>query len=161
MPPSLSELKVIPSFCFAFKIPDNPTTTRVQWPSQTGIFWVQIVQTQGCQGRQKNWKDLRITTMIRFCASFQSIIKNKNLFIFYFRLRNGLINIHNVNWFQLHLVALKIHYTYSWIHNPYFWILVLYVENSSQLKVRKSLKQIMYVVVTSPKKWTKNHENLT
>ena len=23
MPPSLSELKVLPSFCFAFKIPDN------------------------------------------------------------------------------------------------------------------------------------------
>ena len=27
MPPSLSELKVTPSFCFAFKIPDDPTTT--------------------------------------------------------------------------------------------------------------------------------------
>ena len=27
MPPSLSELKVTPSFCFAFKIPDNPTAT--------------------------------------------------------------------------------------------------------------------------------------
>ena len=27
MPPSLSELKVIPSFCFAFKIPDNVTAT--------------------------------------------------------------------------------------------------------------------------------------
>jgi hypothetical protein len=26
---------------------------------------------QGCQGCQKNRKDLRITTMIRFCASFQ------------------------------------------------------------------------------------------
>ena len=25
MPPSLSELKVIPSFCFAFKIPDDVT----------------------------------------------------------------------------------------------------------------------------------------
>ena len=28
MPPSLSELKVIPSFCFAFKIPDDVTVTK-------------------------------------------------------------------------------------------------------------------------------------
>jgi hypothetical protein len=28
MPPSLSELKVTPSFCFAFKIPDHPTATN-------------------------------------------------------------------------------------------------------------------------------------
>ena len=27
MPPSLSELKVIPSFCFAFKIPDDVDVT--------------------------------------------------------------------------------------------------------------------------------------
>ena len=27
MPPSLLELKVIPSFCFAFKIPDEVTAT--------------------------------------------------------------------------------------------------------------------------------------
>ena len=27
MPPSLSELKVLPSFCFAFKIPDDMTVT--------------------------------------------------------------------------------------------------------------------------------------
>ena len=29
MPPSLSELKVTPTFCFAFKIPDNPTATKL------------------------------------------------------------------------------------------------------------------------------------
>ena len=29
MPPSLSELKVIPSFCFAFKIPDDVTATKL------------------------------------------------------------------------------------------------------------------------------------
>ena len=29
MPPSLSELKVLPSFCFAFKIPDYVTVTTV------------------------------------------------------------------------------------------------------------------------------------
>ena len=29
MPPSLSELKVTPSFCFPFKIPDNPTATNI------------------------------------------------------------------------------------------------------------------------------------
>jgi hypothetical protein len=28
MPSSLSELKVTPSFCFAFKFPDNPTATK-------------------------------------------------------------------------------------------------------------------------------------
>ena len=28
MPPSLSELKVTPSFCFPFKIPDDPTATN-------------------------------------------------------------------------------------------------------------------------------------
>jgi hypothetical protein len=28
MPPSLSELKVTPNFCFAFKIPDDPTTAK-------------------------------------------------------------------------------------------------------------------------------------
>ena len=27
MPPTLSELKVTPSFCFPFKIPDDPTAT--------------------------------------------------------------------------------------------------------------------------------------
>ena len=29
MPPSLSELKVTPSFCFPFKIPDDPTATNM------------------------------------------------------------------------------------------------------------------------------------
>ena len=29
MPPSLSELKVLPSFCFAFKIPDNVAASNV------------------------------------------------------------------------------------------------------------------------------------
>ena len=28
MPPSLTELKVTPSFCFPFKIPDDPTATN-------------------------------------------------------------------------------------------------------------------------------------
>ena len=28
MPPSLSELKVLPSFCFSFKIPDNVAVTN-------------------------------------------------------------------------------------------------------------------------------------
>ena len=29
MPPSLSELKVTPNFCFPFKIPDDPTATII------------------------------------------------------------------------------------------------------------------------------------
>ena len=32
MPPSLSELKVTPSFCFPFKIPDDPTATNTDPP---------------------------------------------------------------------------------------------------------------------------------
>ena len=31
MPPSLSELKVKPSFCFPFKISDDPTETNYRW----------------------------------------------------------------------------------------------------------------------------------
>ena len=31
MPPSLSELKVTPSFCFSFKIPDDPTATNTYY----------------------------------------------------------------------------------------------------------------------------------
>ena len=31
MTPSLLESKVTPSFCFAFKIPDNPTATTMYW----------------------------------------------------------------------------------------------------------------------------------
>ena len=32
MSPSLSELKVTSSFCFPFKIPDDPTTTNTDPP---------------------------------------------------------------------------------------------------------------------------------
>ena len=35
MPPSLSKLKVLPSFCFAFKIPDNVTVTTIYSKSLT------------------------------------------------------------------------------------------------------------------------------
>ena len=42
MPPSLSELKVLPSFCFAFKIPDNVTATIVYISAQH----VQVVALQ-------------------------------------------------------------------------------------------------------------------
>ena len=31
MPPSLSELKVLPSFCFAFKIPDDVAASNTYW----------------------------------------------------------------------------------------------------------------------------------
>ena len=39
MPPSLSELKVIPSFCFAFKIPDDPTATTVHTYKGANFSW--------------------------------------------------------------------------------------------------------------------------
>ena len=37
MTPSLLELKVTPSFCFAFKIPDNVTETNVYLPDISNI----------------------------------------------------------------------------------------------------------------------------
>ena len=47
MPPSLSELKVIPSLCFPFKIPDDPTATNiyiyiyaVSIPGQNGSAYI-------------------------------------------------------------------------------------------------------------------------
>ena len=39
------------------------------------LFKPLLNRPQGCQGRQKNRKDLRITTMIRFCISFQPKLK--------------------------------------------------------------------------------------
>ena len=60
MPPSLSELKVTPSFCFAFKIPDDRavTSTQCKWGSelskidliandakQLGLFWTIMIIT--------------------------------------------------------------------------------------------------------------------
>ena len=42
MPPSLSELKVIPSFCFAFKIPDDVTATNKQY-----MFSAAYIKVQG------------------------------------------------------------------------------------------------------------------
>ena len=38
MPPSLSELKVTPSFCFPFKIPDDPTATNTYSASKDFPF---------------------------------------------------------------------------------------------------------------------------
>ena len=38
MPPSLSELKVTPSFCFPFKIPDDPTATIIYRESHEIVF---------------------------------------------------------------------------------------------------------------------------
>ena len=38
MPPSLSELKIIPSFCFAFKIPDDMTATSTYHSFQAQEF---------------------------------------------------------------------------------------------------------------------------
>ena len=38
MPPSLSELKVTPSFCFPFKIPDDPTASTVYMAKATSLL---------------------------------------------------------------------------------------------------------------------------
>ena len=42
MPPSLSELKVLPSFCFAFKIPDDVTVTNIQSVSTQNAYSAQM-----------------------------------------------------------------------------------------------------------------------
>ena len=34
----LSKLKVTPSFCFAFKIPDDPTATNIYWKDKLLVF---------------------------------------------------------------------------------------------------------------------------
>ena len=49
MPPSLSELKVLPSFCFAFKIPDNVAASNIYL--SRGIHKRQICA--GFAGKQK------------------------------------------------------------------------------------------------------------
>ena len=50
MPPSLSELKVTPSFCFAFKILDDVTAsiieTRTKILQQFGSFFGRFEDTQ-------------------------------------------------------------------------------------------------------------------
>ena len=47
------------------------------WVSNELTFLYILVQNrpQGCKGCQKNWKDLRITTMIRFASSFKPKLK--------------------------------------------------------------------------------------
>ena len=40
MLPSLSELKVLPSFCFAFKIPDDVTASNIYSNMSIMVIWV-------------------------------------------------------------------------------------------------------------------------
>ena len=41
MPPSLSELKVLPSFCFALKIPDDRAVTILRYQKYLKILYIQ------------------------------------------------------------------------------------------------------------------------
>ena len=45
MPPSLSELKVTPSFCFPIKIPDDPTTTKLHTQILKALSNIDIVKS--------------------------------------------------------------------------------------------------------------------
>ena len=45
MPPSLSELKVTPSFFFHFKIPDDPTATIIYQATFTPALLNKVVDT--------------------------------------------------------------------------------------------------------------------
>ena len=47
MPPSLSEFKVTPSFCFPFKIPDDPTASTT-YLFQLGIFLTSFIKNSYC-----------------------------------------------------------------------------------------------------------------
>jgi hypothetical protein len=67
MPPSLSELKVIPIFCFAFKIPDDVTATNTQ---RKLLYFV---------NRQSGKKGQNLTFKVNFPC--------KNLSDFFFRLK--------------------------------------------------------------------------
>ena len=54
MPPSLSELKVIPSFCFAFKIPDDVTATTIYIQKHFDRnLWTILSQTKDKRSCQK------------------------------------------------------------------------------------------------------------
>ena len=44
VPPSLSKLKVLPSFCFAFKIPDNVTASTIH----TYVVAITVAAIVGC-----------------------------------------------------------------------------------------------------------------
>ena len=66
MPPSLSELKVTPSFCFALKIPDDVTASTVysmctenspKNPSRILIFQ-EFEQNSDCKRRFNLWNSL-------------------------------------------------------------------------------------------------------
>ena len=54
MPPSLSELKVTPSFCYPFKIADNPTASSPYIHSYQGLDWVEMRQKQQ-KTKKKEW----------------------------------------------------------------------------------------------------------
>ena len=43
VPPSLSKLKVLPSFCFAFKIPDDRAVTITYWVMSSGQMWLGLL----------------------------------------------------------------------------------------------------------------------
>ena len=60
MPPSLSELKVTPSFCFPFKIPDDPTETRY------------IVGQTKCMRQQVQFAPKRQMNLFKFCNAMNN-----------------------------------------------------------------------------------------
>ena len=48
MPPSLSELKVLPSFCFAFKIPDDVAASNIYVSFKSfSCCVIKLVKTRG------------------------------------------------------------------------------------------------------------------
>ena len=60
---------------------------------------------QGCQGCQKNRKDLRITTMIRFCTRFQPKLNE---------LHKNLQNQQKSSKYSIFLVIFQIFFNFGW-----------------------------------------------
>ena len=58
MPPSLSELKVLPSFCFAFKIPDDVAASNIYLEK----FSKKMLAILVLKGRVENMLKLRMIT---------------------------------------------------------------------------------------------------
>ena len=80
MPPSLSELKVLPSFCFAFKIPDDVAAsstylyyTYLYTSIYTKANTIEIKMIDGWM------RDLLIQNMIKNCNNKADVLAIKHL----------------------------------------------------------------------------------
>ena len=57
MPPSLSELKVLPSFCFAFKIPDDVAASTMQHTVPNSKIVLSLLTKTIIELGEMKWKE--------------------------------------------------------------------------------------------------------